>query len=134
MSDCGWCNKEYQIKAMVSGNSIPVVCKHCGTFKGDYIKHKEINSILRNQWNWISVEDALPIVPEKNYAITVLVVIDDVMYGESCNCDGRYVTDASFCKESQLFEQMECGSKGYDFQPVCDPVTHWMYLPGLPDK
>ncbi len=35
--------------------------------------------------------------------------------------------------KAKEFEEMNMGSDGgWSFDPPCDPVTHWQYLPPLP--
>jgi len=57
------------------------------------------------------------------------------MYGDYCNCDGRYVSSITFNKKRQDFDELMLGGKlGWSWVPTPNKVTHWMYMPELPDK
>jgi hypothetical protein len=103
---------------------------------------------------WISVKDALPVIPENNYGVSVLVAEYDEMYHESCGPKGAYtVYEVSYFKLDERhqrgWESVYGSSENMpkeDFVttfsngagdsypgPIIDEVTHWMYLPEPPE-
>ena len=93
------------------------------------------------EMKWISVEDSLPVIPEGDYAVSVLVVSYDPIYNELTN-KGYMVQSVLYGKwdKSVLFKKAEKDGFmtlyfGEDvcWGPVSDLVTHWMYLPEPPE-
>jgi len=101
---------------------------------------------------WVSVEDGFPIIPEKHYGVSVLVVTNDPVYYECCpnhKHKGQFVGDASYgyvnYEKMPMFEGsiykngepafMELythGSGKNTWGPTGDKVTHWMHYPDPP--
>jgi hypothetical protein len=94
---------------------------------------------------WISVEDALPVIPEGNYGIQVIAAVFDKIYEEINPGNGYSVYQISFHKISDedrrkwgwrkditedFMERYE-GTE-VEYGPVMDEVTHWCYMPEPP--
>lgn len=96
---------------------------------------------------WISVDEALPVIPEGRYGVQVIVAMFDATYEEinpghgydviqysyhkTTGRDGKKHMGYEWCELDADF--MEFGSDGYAY-PSSDPITHWMYLPDPPKK
>lgn len=97
---------------------------------------------------WISVKDSLPEIPEGKYGISVLVAEYDPIYEECCPGRGYDVNNCLYALVDYDKMPMFKGSifadgtpafmtifygKESTWGPVCDEVTHWMYLPEPPE-
>lgn len=103
---------------------------------------------------WISVKDNLPVIPEGQYAVSVLVAVYDYMYHESCGPKGAYtVCQIHYAKlnehhkegwelilgtsenmpEEEFVTRYSSGNDKGCIGPIIDEVTHWMYLPEPPE-
>ena len=80
---------------------------------------------------WVSINDRLPEIPKGKHSITVLVVLFDGVYHELTG-KGYSVTTLTFFDGK--FNDLACGHNDWEWIPSCDPVTHWMYMPELPES
>jgi hypothetical protein len=103
---------------------------------------------------WIHVDDGLPIIPFNQFAVSVLIIMYDHQYAESCKRNGWVnngwdVSEAHYgpttsrdgSKKSVYFENsdktfdfecLENVGEGLDWCPVADPVVYWAYYPTIP--
>lgn len=102
------------------------------------------------EWEWISVEDQLPEIPEGQYGVSVIAATFDLIYAELNDGDGYSVHEVHYgstrdrngeqfgeYKGSSIeFDFMEIWNCGHDacWGPTGDSVTHWMYMPPSPIK
>lgn len=78
--------------------------------------------------DWISVNDALPVIPEDQHAVSVLCSTHDPVYEELC--PGRGSDVCHYTWNGKCFQTLSLGGGGdWGFHPVVDIVTHWMYYP-----
>jgi hypothetical protein len=102
---------------------------------------------------WVKVTDRLPVIPKDKYGIPVLVAEFDPCYDEcssipnngySVNCISYNIVSYSHMPEfvgsiyadgEPAFMTMAIGGhkNGYEWIPVTDEVTHWMYMPKPPE-
>ena len=95
---------------------------------------------------WISVDEAMPQIPEGKHGVSVIVAEFDSVY-EEINPGHGY--DISKCLYTEVgpteikawgykkgdvdFLQIYSGPKGSEWGPCGDLPTHWMYLPLPPE-
>ena len=78
---------------------------------------------------WINVDEALPKIPEGQHAVSVIVSVHDPEYENIRPGRGSHTGHCSY-NEERGFMTIGYGGKGqWDFYPMIDPVTHWMYEP-----
>lgn len=82
---------------------------------------------------WFRVIDELPQIPKNKYAVQVLAAEFDPCYDEINPGKGYTVRCVSWHQDSLSgeFAFMNLCSDN-NWYPVCDVVTHWMYLPEPP--
>jgi len=80
------------------------------------------------EWEWISVKDELPIIPEGKFAVSVIVAVYDPVYAEG-KADPRsgYDVYEAMYKSEEMFIEFSVNHE--DWWQICDEVTHWMYMP-----
>jgi len=97
--------------------------------------------------NWISVDDALPVIPEGQYGVPVFVAEYDCVYEELCPGHGKDLHDCLYsCIEDREgnrsswwegsdkeFDFMESysGPNGSEFGPLGDRPLFWSYVPDV---
>jgi len=78
---------------------------------------------------WVDVNDALPEVPKGKHAVSVIVSAHNPEYEYINPGHGSYTTHCLY-NEKDGFMMIGYGGKGqWDFYPMLDVVTHWMYKP-----
>jgi len=95
---------------------------------------------------WVHVDDGLPVIPERKFGISVLVVRYDSMDGPNGSWDTGHASYASTTdRKGNRIKWFEGTDKDFDFQelyygpkgdmewgPTGDPVIYWAYMPKLP--
>ena len=104
--------------------------------------------------NWIKITDKLPEIPKGKYGIPVLVVKYDPIYDESDDtppksrgkgCTTRDCHYGIVDSKMKMFPKELIGTcqfmeisvspaykYGYEWTPVFEQITHWMYFPEPP--
>lgn len=90
---------------------------------------------------WIRVIDELPVIPKDRYAVSIIGATFDPCFHDVCRehdtfkagySVNRYVSwtiREEFSSEPDFYEPLSDDS----WIPMCDPITHWMYLPKPPE-
>lgn len=102
---------------------------------------------MKQEVEWIHVDDRLPVIPEGRYGISVLVVEYDSMDGP----DGTWtVTNSLYASTNTRnggrmkwfeghakdfdFMDLYYGAGNSDWGPTGNPVIYWAYMPELPSE
>ncbi|NOR27635.1 MAG: DUF551 domain-containing protein [Lutibacter sp.] len=70
---------------------------------------------------WISVNDRLPVIPEKRYSVSVFVTY-------YC-CEDEPNETSTMLWDGKDFKQLMVGKGFFDYKPCFGKVNYWMYLP-----
>lgn len=100
---------------------------------------------------WVSVKDALPVIPKGKYAIQVLIAefdpvfeeinpgkgytVRQATYGYTKTKNGESISEFFSFAPKKDFMQLCYGEQtGVQWGPIFDEITHWMYLPEPPKQ
>jgi len=94
---------------------------------------------------WVHINDGLPVIPERKFGISVLVVRYDHMCGPCGYWDVGHASYASTTDRSGArikwfensdkdfdFQELYYGPDGSEWGPTGDPVYYWAYMPEMP--
>jgi hypothetical protein len=83
-----------------------------------------------NEYEWISVKDALPEIPDGKFGIKVLVAWFDKWYDED-NPDRCW--EVSTCSwDGNHFLDLYVGQFGCELAPTFNEILFWKYMPSHP--
>jgi len=82
---------------------------------------------MKQELEWVSVNKSMPEIKDGNYAISVLCSVHDPTYEECSPGNGSEVQELTW--DGKEFKTIAYGNGDWEWYPVMDMVTHWMYKP-----